>query len=69
VRTLTVVVTLALSLLGCPPSGEKGAEKKAPMGPCAKLGDSCEFSPGKLGTCVVLDDCKAPPCFKCQSQH
>jgi hypothetical protein len=65
---LVLVSALASTLLGCPPD-----DKKAPAptrtGACEKVGQSCEFSPGKLGTCVSKDDCSAPPCFVCQSQH
>jgi len=69
VRILTLVAVTALMLLGCPPTA--GEQKKAPAAnaPCTKVGDSCEFSPGKLGTCVSQDDCATPPCFTCQSQH
>jgi hypothetical protein len=57
-------------LLGCPPASDK---KPASREPCAKLGQTCEFSPGKLGSCVQRDDCTPSPggtsCFVCQSQH
>ncbi|MFO0743411.1 MAG: hypothetical protein U0270_46515 [Labilithrix sp.] len=63
-RILTLTLVLSASLLGCPPKQE---EK---LGPCQKMGERCEVSPGKLGTCVVVDGCKSPPCgFDCQSQH
>jgi hypothetical protein len=46
-------------------SSEAGALAK-----CARVGQSCEFSPGKLGSCVQRDDCAAgEACFVCQSQH
>ena len=35
---------------------------------CTAFGQSCEFSPGKLGTCVMKDNC-TKDCFVCQSQH
>jgi hypothetical protein len=60
---------LALTLLGCPPDDKKAPASGASTGACAKVGQSCEFSPGKLGTCVAKDDCATPPCFVCQSQH
>jgi hypothetical protein len=37
--------------------------------PCKAVGQRCEFSPGKLGSCVVRDNCSGPSCFVCQSQH
>lgn len=66
-RALPFTVLLAVALLGCPPKSE---EKAAKPKKCEKVGDSCEFSPGKLGTCVSIDACDNPPCgFACQSQH
>lgn len=56
-------------LLGCPPSDKREPSGKPATGACEKVGQSCEFSPGKLGTCVVRDECTTPPCFVCQSQH
>lgn len=55
-------------LLGCPPSEKKPSEKKDA---CARVGQSCELSPGKLGTCVMKDGCteQTSACFVCQSQH
>jgi hypothetical protein len=61
----TLVVLIALSLSGCPPK----AEKTAPASKCTAFGQSCEYSPGKLGSCVRRDDCKEGDCFVCQSQH
>jgi hypothetical protein len=65
---LLLAIPTALALLACPPSGEKKATG-APSTACAKIGDPCEFSPGKLGSCVQKDECATPPCFVCQSQH
>jgi hypothetical protein len=37
---------------------------------CQKFGDSCEYSPGKLGTCVETTTCEGgKTCLTCQSQH
>lgn len=57
-----------LVLLGCPPDDKKSPAPTA-SGACEKVGQTCEFSPGKLGTCVQKDDCKTGSCFVCQSQH
>lgn len=64
-----VFLAFAASLAGCPPSEVKKREE--PPSVCTRFGQNCEVSPGKLGTCVVRDDCTdAPPaCFVCQSQH
>ncbi len=58
-----------LLLAGCP--GSKSGAASSQLPPCHKFGDSCEFLPGKLGSCVVKDGCESggPECFKCQSQH
>lgn len=66
--TRAAVLGAALALLGCPPD-DKRAPAPTPSGACAKVGQSCEYSPGKLGTCVQKDDCKTEACFVCQSQH
>lgn len=72
-RTRRSMLTLspiffAIALLGCPPEDKK---KQAPTSPgaCEKVGQSCELSPGKLGSCVHKDDCTTANCFVCQSQH
>ncbi len=58
---------LSVMLLGCPTATKTTTE----AGACAKVGESCELSPGKLGTCVQNDDTcpSSAPCFTCQSQH
>ena len=67
-RSLPVFLAFVLALAGCPPATDK---KPLPTDPnaCAKIGQSCEFAPGKLGTCVQRDDCTGPHRFVCQSQH
>jgi hypothetical protein len=60
------LIVLALALAGCPES--TGRKQAAPKG-CTAFGQSCEFSPGKLGTCVIRDNCTGGDCFVCQSQH
>jgi hypothetical protein len=58
---------LALLLAGCP---AKTGGKPAALEPCREFGQTCEFSPGKLGSCVQKDGCTAgKDCFVCQSQH
>ncbi len=61
---------LAILLLGCPPADRDKGGKSSPAA-CAKVGDTCEFSPGKLGTCVAKDGCtsEGASCLVCQSQH
>ena len=65
-----LLLALPLVLLGCPPAGdEKGKKTPAPSASCSAVGQSCEFSPGKLGTCVSKDPCTGNDCLVCQSQH
>ena len=63
-----LAVLFAAALLGCPPDDKKSPAPAAPT-KCEKVGQSCEFSPGKLGTCVQKDNCTGADCFVCQSQH
>ncbi len=58
----------ALLLCACPPADKREVAPARPDG-CARMGQSCEVSPGKLGTCVEKTDCTGPACFVCQSQH
>ncbi len=59
---------LAVAGSGCPTAAEK--KSPSPTGAtCARIGQSCEFARGKLGTCVQRDDCTGNDCFVCQSQH
>ena len=60
---------LALTLTGCPSGAHERPHSSLP--PCTKFGDNCEFSPGKLGSCVMRDGCTASgsECYVCQSQH
>lgn len=59
---LAIVVT---SLLACT---TKSTSSVSPV--CRKFGDTCEFAPGKLGTCIEVPTCDAgATCFACQSQH
>lgn len=60
--TVVALIAFAAPLFGCP--------TQAPQKPCARVGDSCAVSPGKLGTCVNRDECVAGgDCFVCQPQH
>jgi hypothetical protein len=62
------LVVFIFLLAGCPPDDKKGPPP-AKTEACARVGQNCEVSPGKLGTCVQRDDCTGPSCFVCQSQH
>jgi hypothetical protein len=74
VRRAAALVSFALfagTLLACPPADQRKAAPEAGSSACSRLGDNCEVSPGKLGTCVVKDGCVGggSVCFVCQSQH
>jgi hypothetical protein len=45
----------------------QGATVAEPPANCTKLGDTCTFSPGKLGLCVESTNDSAK--LVCQSQH
>ena len=62
-------VAFAVLLMGCPPDDKKNPASSSPTKACEKVGQSCEYSPGKLGSCVVKDGCQGDGCFVCQSQH
>ncbi|HEY4160148.1 MAG TPA: hypothetical protein VGM29_18675 [Polyangiaceae bacterium] len=58
---------LGLCLLwACPGKSE---HQPSALPPCTSFGQTCEFSPGKLGSCVQRDGCTQGNCFVCQSQH
>ena len=60
-------IAIAAAGLGCPQqTSDAPADTHAP---CKEVGQRCEFAPGKLGSCVVRDNCREPNCFVCQSQH
>jgi hypothetical protein len=54
-------------VLGSGQGGVVGGVSKAPR--CAKFGERCQHSPGKLGTCVHREGCTEGQCLFCQSQH
>jgi len=60
------LVALSLAATGC---HERKAGPPVKLPPCTAFGQTCEFSPGKLGSCVQRDNCQGPNCFICQSQH
>jgi hypothetical protein len=74
---VTLVIVYVMHHL---PPGElqSGYGAKAPLGQkvrppstgwCKHFGDPCEFSPGKLGTCIAREGCSGGDCLFCQSQH
>ncbi len=73
-RTVLLALVVA-TVCGCPPTdtnaqkSDGAANATDPKGPCTRFGQTCEVSPGKLGTCVQKDECTGAACFVCQSQH
>lgn len=63
------LILLVMTVAGCPERNHEQGRSSLP--PCRKFGDSCEFAPGKLGSCVMRDGCTSGggECFTCQSQH
>ncbi len=70
---LPATAVLLLLLASCtPPSATAGADAGgalAPSGTCTRFGQTCDFAPGKLGTCVQKTGCEGAGCLVCQSQH
>lgn len=64
-RQALALALLALTTVGCPET----TGSPTPNVPCREVGQRCEYAPGKLGSCVLDDDCKGPDCYVCQSQH
>lgn len=65
-RGRAAALIAGLLALGCPEQVSAPADVTAP---CKEVGQRCEYSPGKLGSCVLNDDCRGQGCFICQSQH
>jgi hypothetical protein len=60
---------LLLGLAGCPsPSSAAPASDAQPPPACTHVGQTCEYAPNKLGSCVQRDNC-TQDCLVCQSQH
>lgn len=59
-------VAAVFALTGCPPEHN---ESQIAARPCKRFGDSCVYSAGKLGTCVMREGCTGQSCLFCQSQH
>jgi hypothetical protein len=65
-RMPALLIFVSLVMLGCP--AKSGKKEPAPKA-CTAFGQQCEVSPGKLGTCVIRDNCSDKNCLVCQSQH
>jgi hypothetical protein len=63
-----VFLALGLELAGCPGKTSDGSGSTAPTR-CESFGQTCQFAPGKLGSCVQRTDCTQGDCLMCQSQH
>jgi hypothetical protein len=63
-------VCMTVALLGGCRSSQDGAHpaSDAQAAACTKVGQTCEYAPNKLGSCVQRDNCTAD-CLVCQSQH
>ena len=59
---------LALTLVAACQSRGRGSAPSSEPQKCTRIGQSCEFSPDKLGSCVLRDNC-SEDCLVCQSQH
>jgi hypothetical protein len=63
----SVLFATLVAISACTPKDKTSGHSTDPA-KCTTVGQTCEYSPGKLGTCVARDDCTSD-CFVCQSQH
>ncbi len=70
VSRLVAAAAVALLCAGCQTSSAGGGGLAPASTPqkCTHVGQTCEYSPNKLGSCVMRDNC-AEDCLVCQSQH
>jgi hypothetical protein len=64
-----VISRAVFILVVCVGCGTKARKPDPSLKVCREFGQTCEFLPGKLGACVVRDNCSGEGCFTCQSQH
>ncbi len=57
---------LLLAASACPGTTAGPAEGSLP---CSAVGQRCQVSPGKLGSCVLIDNFGRDKFYVCQSQH
>ena len=65
-------VLVAIVLVACkqaPTVADAAATSSDPPTTCTKLGSPCTVAPGKLGTCVEVEQTSGASAFVCQSQH
>ncbi len=70
VSRLGAAAALALLFAGCQTRSDAGGGPTPATTPqkCTRVGQTCEYSPNKLGSCVMRDNC-SEDCLVCQSQH
>jgi hypothetical protein len=70
VPTVSFIVALAAlsSFAACQSRGSGPAPSTSEPQKCTRVGQTCEYSPNKLGSCVLRDNC-TEDCLVCQSQH
>jgi len=66
-RRLVPIACSIAALAGCQSPGNGAAPSTGPQ-KCTRVGQTCEYSPNKLGSCVLRDNC-SEDCLVCQSQH
>jgi len=64
---MRTIILVMIAAAACTPKDKPSGHASDPA-KCTAVGQTCEYSPGKLGTCVSRDDCTTD-CFVCQSQH
>ncbi|HEY8090353.1 MAG TPA: hypothetical protein VIF09_20970 [Polyangiaceae bacterium] len=66
-RSLLLASSLALAGCQSPPAGARPSGD-AQAKQCTEFGQTCEYAPNKLGSCVRRENCTTD-CLVCQSQH
>ena len=65
-----IAAVALVALAGCPTSSGSAGSRQRPVAACAKAGDSCEVTPGKIGLCTQKNDsCEGPSCLTCMPLH
>jgi hypothetical protein len=60
-------VSIAVLFVACKTRSDS-AGPASTLPKCTRVGQTCEFGPNKLGSCVMRDNC-SEDCLVCQSQH
>jgi hypothetical protein len=60
---------LPFVVIGAACAPKKYDDNQSSKAHCTRVGDTCEFTAGKLGVCIAPEGCTKSSCLICQSQH